>query len=360
MKIEVIYLMNIVKYFDNLNTLQRFMKVSSHCVEAIDRTKINPCCGLNSIEAALQNSRFETITREQKIFPNLETLAIDYHSLINKDIYSLAPIERFNIYKYVMMNSKDDYQIISEIAERIVSIGVDTTYHFDPQFNLMKNIQTLTIRIRESSSLQVIQSLFACINSYRYLRSLTIHLDSSQVSTIRQMTDQLKDDIQITYIIDWLYKENLNEVGKLLSGKYNVGITMINMDQFLDIYIDKNVILIPFINDNFQISSEMMVDKRIYEILQQYYPYKLEIQGGSRKEVVIEKGMIFDFSGLCHLEELFLNDTCFTEKIIIKIPSSLKRLTITKTESIESIEGLLCSQLSPTTIEKFINLSNEK
>ena len=58
MKIEVIYLMNIVKYFDNLDTLQRFMKVSSHCVEAIDRTRVNPCCGLNSIQSALSNSRF--------------------------------------------------------------------------------------------------------------------------------------------------------------------------------------------------------------------------------------------------------------------------------------------------------------
>ena len=363
MKLEPIYLMNIIKYIDRISTLKIFSQVSENCLEAMKRTRINPFGECVSLTTALTNSRLQSIIEEIELFPSLQTLAIDSHSLISLGKYQLSSVsqidfmkfDKIHIYKYIMTNNKEDYQLISSLSSKIVSIGIDTSYDFNPNFNSLISLKSLTIRVRITTNIEFLTHIFTSLSCAKYLNTLIIHTDSSSIPFLLPLTESLSDSISITFIIDWLYKEDLIHISNLLTHrKYKIGIMMINMDIYVDFY--SHAILLPFSERNFQISAEMALDKHLPELLNTYYPSRIEIQGGSRHIVNNEEGCIIDLSELKHLEELFINDALYTNKISLRVPSQLKYLVITSPKCINEIEGLTETQLPSYLIDHFLEL----
>ncbi|EMD45501.1 Hypothetical protein EHI5A_138890, partial [Entamoeba histolytica KU27] len=352
--LEVVYLMNVVKYLDSTETLKVFVQVNHHCLEAISRTKINPCYGINSLAVAISNSRYKNALFELKVFDGIETFYVDYNSLEKMSVKSLENIPLINVHKFVMQNGSSDYAIFRKLSDKICSIGIDTAYTFNPNFSNFINLREIVIRVGQNYNNNIIEQLFEQLPKFNYLHKVVIRCDSNRLHYLRELSKKLQIKTKVIFIIDWLHKEDIEEVNDLVnSTTQKVGIVMINFDDFEALFMKSNVVLLPFCPYNFQVSSKMTADPRFYELLKMYLPTRLEIQGGIRPDVEAPKNKIIDLSKCICLNELFMNEARYTSRIIVKLPTSLNRMFINNLGSIDSLEGIDETHLPDSLKEQF-------
>ena len=87
-KLEPFYLAILVKYFDGIETLEKFNEIDKHCNEAMSTIKINPSYNSDSLETMLECSETKNVIKELKVFPNLDTLQCSFYvlnQLVNKN-----------------------------------------------------------------------------------------------------------------------------------------------------------------------------------------------------------------------------------------------------------------------------------
>ncbi|KAL7716575.1 Leucine-rich repeat containing protein [Entamoeba marina] len=349
--------MTVVKYFDNVETLKKFIRCSKSCTDAVNRTKINPNYGINTLGVAISSSRPKNLEREMKLFKGLDTLYIDYATLEKFKPEDFDDIKLFYIHKFIMKNN--DYPILKSIANRISHIGIDTSYTFNPDFSTLTNLQEITIRVGEACKDNIVSAVFNGILKLPYLHKVVISCDSQFITNLREKAKLFPPKVNVIFKVQWIRHDDIKIVEDLVNSTLNpVGITMINFDTFHSFFLRPNVVLTPFVPYNFQVSSEMSCDKHFYELLSLYNPYKIEIQGGVRSDVTIPKDTVLDFTCCSNLHDLFLNEARYTNDITIKIPKSLDRMFINNTNSIKRIEGLNESQLTNKNKEEYRQIQN--
>ncbi|ELP90808.1 hypothetical protein EIN_026870 [Entamoeba invadens IP1] len=353
-KLEVVYLMNVVKYFDKMDTLRLFIKVSKGCKDAVMRTKINPEYGMTTLSVAISNSRTKNAKAELKVFEGIETFYASYMTIEALGAEVLQNIPLVYVHKFVMQNSEEDYRVISEIVEKISRIGIDTSYYFDPGFDKMINLREISIRIGQNYKADILSSLFSALPKLNYLHKVVIQCDSNCLKDAMNRVKALHEKTQVIFIIDWLHQDDVEAVNEVVCGSYGtVGIVMINFDNFHDFFVKKNVVLIPFCPYNFQVSSKMVSDPRFNELLRMYLPIRIEIQGGIRPSVPSPESKVVDLSGCNFLYELFLNEARFNTRITLKLPKCLSRMFINNMESIECLDGVAETNLPQSIKDRF-------
>ncbi|KAL7717860.1 hypothetical protein QTN25_004920 [Entamoeba marina] len=99
-QLEVVYLMNVVLYFDSLATIRKFLFVSKRCTEAINRLKTNPP---NSTSIM----RVKSIL---KLFPSIQRLHYDYVRLHEQ--LTEEDLVKFETFETIVKNELTPYSSI--------------------------------------------------------------------------------------------------------------------------------------------------------------------------------------------------------------------------------------------------------
>ncbi|KAL7722094.1 hypothetical protein QTN25_000858 [Entamoeba marina] len=109
-QLEVVYLMNVVLYFDSLATIRKFLFVSKRCTEAINRLKTNPpnSTGIMRVKSIL------------KLFPSIQRLHYDYVRLHEQ--LTEEDLVKFETFETIVKNELTPYSSIPLVMKERMKI----------------------------------------------------------------------------------------------------------------------------------------------------------------------------------------------------------------------------------------------
>ncbi|EDR29384.1 hypothetical protein EDI_012760 [Entamoeba dispar SAW760] len=277
-KLEPCYLMVVLKYLDSVDTLCRFNLVSHNCQTAISATRINPCCGINSIGLAITLGIGRMQRIESKVFDQLDTYQVHFRELEKMNEADLEKYKMFNIYKFMMKDNLEDCKVALSIRDRISTIGIDTNYSVVFKLETMPMLRELNVRIGDNPKYLVLEDVFAAIKNNKSLQKLTISFKSNITQRIINEVLPQQNRINISFIISWLDDNDVTEVVELINKSYNpIGISDINLNAFHSFFMNKNkVVLIPLVKKYFRVSKTMKLDPRYNELKNFYLPVREE------------------------------------------------------------------------------------
>ena len=267
--------MNVLRYLDSRETLQRFNLVCHKCQEAIDGTRINPCCGINSIQVALSIDTGKLLKIEKKIFKNLDTFEVHFRELEKMKVEDLEEYPLFEVYKYCMYNNENDYKVLKAIRDKVSIIGIDTNYNVKIGLATMKNLRKMTLRIGDNTVKEVLDDALLAIKSNRSLNTVIVWFKSSDIDLIIEKVVPYQKLKKIVFIISWFEDEDADKVRKLMPlVNGNIGIVDCHLDAFHDFFMfnESNVVIQPQIRNHFRYSEKMESDERFAKFKDYYYP----------------------------------------------------------------------------------------
>ncbi|KAL7721574.1 F-box domain-containing protein [Entamoeba marina] len=273
--------MTVIKYVYSIDDLGRFNQVSKNCQRAINETKINPLCGVRSLGLALTLGGERLQRLEQKAFPHLDTYQVHFRERLKNFLSKvvLKDYKLFEIYKYLMKDSANDFKNITAVRDRISVIGIDTNFGAELNLETMPNLRKLLLRISEKPKQNVLDDAFAAIRNNTSLRKCVISFRSSQLQQIIDNCLPYANRVDFVFIINWFEDKDADKVLEF-SEKYKnhpIGVSDIQLGKFHDMFMRKDqIVLIPHINTYFRASKEMIADPRYNELKNWYVPIKEE------------------------------------------------------------------------------------
>ncbi|ELP86405.1 hypothetical protein EIN_030860 [Entamoeba invadens IP1] len=270
--------MIVLKYFSTVDVLRRFNFVSRNAQTAIDATKVNPCCGIASIELAITLGTTRMQRVEMKVFKHLDTFKVHFRELEHMDKAQLEKYPMIEIYKYIMRDRQEDCKVAFEIKDKISVIGIDTTYAINFELVKMPMLRELTLRIGDNPNQVVLKDAFDAIQTNVSLRKCVIKFPSTMIQEIIDKCVSHQERIKFTFIITIFDDAHAEQVQELIRrSKTPIGICDTLLNEFQEFFLLKEkVVLVPHVNKYFRTSKAMRLDSRIAELRNLYLPVREE------------------------------------------------------------------------------------
>ena len=177
------------------------------------------------------------------------------------------------------------------------------------------------------------------LRKLEHLRKLIILCDSQYVKFFWDLVKDINyDRTNVIFKLNWFRDEDVPIINED-SNRATVGIFTNGLGKFHDVFLMKNVALLYYTDYYLQISHYMSTDVHFQHLINDYFPWKMEIQGNNLQAHVGERG-ILKMKGLTCLTELFVNEARYDEKIKIEFPKSLQYLNINNVNSFDK-HGLI-------------------
>ncbi|EKE37279.1 hypothetical protein ENU1_202860 [Entamoeba nuttalli P19] len=382
-QLEMVYLMNVLQYFEKFNDIITFLFCNKKCKEAIDSTRINPLIRYKCEDKSLiiPKGRYintkKLLFKQIEIFPKLETIECDgkfikeirekyselkqYYFKIHHCKYeNLKYIPIKNIRKLDIILNKNEYLDfshfnISWLKITFIEVSIHSIYQII--YSIPKNINTIIIITNKQInniiklfpySKCTIQTEEGCFNNNEFNTNIKImeNYDKNSLLYLPKETI-IKSDNE--YNESMLYCENItctNVTGKyqfsnylkeLSVDKLSTNLNYLRKLDILDINIISKKIELPHIINSMFINSQQIDINNIINInsiqINNFYLYNhlfvLSNLPTSINELHVIKSILpLNINLLPQLTFLSLFE-CKTNELIL--PSSLKRF---ETESL--------------------------
>lgn len=328
-QLECYYLMIIIKYLNNLTTLQQFHLINKKCNEAIDATKINPNYQSESLETLLTNTELFHCIKEISIFQNIQTLSISSDILEqlyqSHSDYLENSIHLINITDFVLKTQQKQTFALKKLQHKIGELKLDCEYVID-KIDLKKcqQMKKLTIRIGYCYIKKCYDKYINECQFIPYLH-LTLHFHSKYYQLVDEIIPLFPklslictclDNINCLHLINILHKHRI----------YQIGVLYHELQLYSQFLSDEMILLLQR-NDFLHLANEMINQPYFNKLLKQYYPYRLEIVGKQANPIICQNETIIDFSQLKELSRLHLFDSQ-SKHVKYLLPFHLEELRI--------------------------------
>ena len=338
-RLEPVFLMSVIQYIDSLTTLENFHQVSKNCDQAINRSKKNNGYQERTVEVMLSDTRYSNIVKEINIFEGLETLHVDLYTLEKLSINQLDKNLLFEIPYLPHKVNIDKFKNLQSVKDRIVSYGADLSQKEDLDFGQMYSLREVRLRVTKTINEEAVKKAISGLRKLEHLRKLIILCDSQYVKFFWDLVKDINyDRTNVIFKLNWFRDEDVPIINEV-SNRATVGIFTNGLGKFHDVFLMKNVALLYYTDYYLQISHYMSTDVHFQHLINDYFPWKMEIQGNNLQAHVGERG-ILKMKGLTCLTELFVNEARYDEKIKIEFPKSLQYLNINNVNSFDK-HGLI-------------------
>ncbi|KAL7722693.1 Leucine-rich repeat containing protein [Entamoeba marina] len=329
--------MIVLKYFDGLNTLEVFEKVSSNCHEAILSTKINPSYQTDSLQMMLSMKEINHVLTEIKVFENLDTLSVSsdvLQKMFEDDPQQFNSIKLIQITDFILKEKEDMLTSIMALKDKFVDIKVDGNYYIKSFFKQpLQSLRKITIRVGKDVNETCLNEYCKGLESIPYL-SVNVVFHSKNVGIINAL---FQNFVRIKFIINWLDDTDIPNILSFIKDKSIVGCSSVNLHEMDEMFLNQ-IVFLPQRNGVIQWGSKMALHPRFKELLKKYYPSKLELIGTPQEILEMKENEKIHLEEVKEMQELYLSDTTW-KRVKVVIPTQLRLFKVTNFCESSDIEG---------------------
>ncbi|ELP90058.1 hypothetical protein EIN_404520 [Entamoeba invadens IP1] len=356
-RLESIFLANVVMFVDTLETVQNISFVNKKCKTAIEMLRINPGLASEGIKKKSENDSVKAniFQHELELFPNLETVKIRFFTPFIME-YVPQTIERIYIEDTI---DDDQLPCLEKIKNKIVSMKIFTYDNVIDlgQYPSLKQIEIRTFTKRENSEGYLLK-FFKNVNHKMTLVKVkmedfvdTEFLDNVDKLKIERVVVQPTKQKDVQTVLEHLSKLGRTTVcfGEWFEGLDDRVIVVGNAKwNFVDSK-DQNVLIKNRLIPSLTVTNQLTFD------LKQFDLHKIECttcEVDCLKLPVLLNELIIDTCKVVNIERLSsLSGLTIVKSNTIKVPKTVKFLKLQNIEKIIFSTDIKLQELYTDTLE---------
>ncbi|EDR23685.1 hypothetical protein EDI_281610 [Entamoeba dispar SAW760] len=340
--LEIIYLMNIVPYLENISTLLTFIFVSRKCFYSVKRLKINP---FYSCKLTNTKERIKSLKKEIQYFIGIETFLCDSEMIEKLTIEQINKIKRFNLYGKVIYTAPNLIQIASKITYFSFYVDLDVQIPIQKMVNLKKLLIDMNGNTEMVFFTEYIVQIFTQLQSFQFFHSLVIECNGIELKKIFSILNKFKwNKIKIIIKCFDLREEHITWLNEL---KINNYIISCYSNELKTSFVKLLVLPLYDASNTLTISNDILQYNKLLSILNLYWLVRLHCFEISSLQCPVCN---IDLSIANSLQEFNLTNSHYLQPSCFILPTSLQTITFTNCSNI-TLPNLASIHLSSFSIK---------
>ncbi|KAL7721132.1 Uncharacterized protein QTN25_001570 [Entamoeba marina] len=311
-RLESVYLMNVVLYFDTVSCCSKFIFINKKCADAV--------CGLKRNPFSSDIDFYYNLS----LFPGIQTLSFKL-----EDVTKQLEVEFENYHNFnVTLHLNNQNKFLNKIKKRITRLHLKVEYfNLNFKFKDLTQLRFLRVTCRGGTghvSSKVKKSVMESLNTLPYLQAIVVEFHGNVVSSILSFLEGIDTTrIKVTLKIDFLTSKHLFDMRNII--KHNITIACYESENRLCF----DVVLLQNSNNQFSVANNFLFSEKSHQLYQLYYP-SLTIQFPPH---LTELNVDFSNSlhSLCNITDIPLQNLTISSchfLTYIDLPYTLSRLRI--------------------------------
>ena len=215
-QLEPVFLMSVIPFLRNLETLLDFHQVARVCDDAIGRIKINPSYSERGIETLLRQNRQKNIAKELRVFTGLETCHVDFNTIERLPPGALDRVRLVEVPFFATKTDPEAYRTLYQLRGKIASYGVDPAFKEDIDFTACVSMREFRIRVGRTVPTETVETVVRQIAQLKHLRRVVVSCDTQFVDffwRIFQKYDFFRP--RIIFKLNWFRDDDAQKILKV-------------------------------------------------------------------------------------------------------------------------------------------------